>query len=330
MRWDVRITNHYYAAAAFLAVCLMAAPVAFHLEGAISLIIFWIALIGAVAFSLAGLIASLHGEESKPAKGHVRRMVSLYGMLACGLGFIGFMASYLFPGSTAEAPSVATPQPQSLQASIPQTKTDLDYTVGVRCSLVITPTAFRSDKKLSLLQIVDPSSYGNETNLAVGNTFTPAGAGQKDWPRDIWPQNPYQCEVINYGSTVILNARIRFDIKWLAVEKTETGIKSGKVLWNVQRYYDQFDLGAISPQNDFVWFVSRSPYFVQVSVPDTIDIKPIGSADFITVKLAKPASSWDLYIGMEPVYLPTSPSVATIPFSTPPAPPAGTSPQTSP
>ena len=110
MRWDIRIANHYYGAAACLAVCLMAAPVAFHLEGLVASALFWLSLTGALVLTLAGFRASIKGEKATPLKGHIRRMIGLYGMVICGVGFIGFAAAYLWPGGSESSPNAAASQ----------------------------------------------------------------------------------------------------------------------------------------------------------------------------------------------------------------------------
>lgn len=98
MRWDIKIASYFFTAAAFFAVCVMAAPDYLHLTGISSAVCFWSGLIGAVCFTTAGFRAALLGEAFRPQVGHARRMIGLYGMVACAVGFLGFAATYLWMG----------------------------------------------------------------------------------------------------------------------------------------------------------------------------------------------------------------------------------------
>jgi hypothetical protein len=63
-------------------------------------------LILAVVLLLLGVGSALQGEARTPRPGHKRRMVSLLGMVICGLGFVAFAAAYFWPsGLQTDSPS---------------------------------------------------------------------------------------------------------------------------------------------------------------------------------------------------------------------------------
>lgn len=107
MRWDIKVAAHFYVAAAFLAVCVMAAPVAFHIEGQLSVILFWMSFAGAAVFTFAGFRAGLRGEAQASRRGHLRRMIGLYAMLVCGIGFIALAATFFWPNQGEQDAGVA-------------------------------------------------------------------------------------------------------------------------------------------------------------------------------------------------------------------------------
>ena len=99
MRWDIRVAAHFFIAAVFVAVCVMAAPAGFRIEGTPALVLFWAGLIGAAVFTVAGFRTGLQGEQKTPPRGHKRRMVALYGMIIFGLSWFGFESVYFWPVS---------------------------------------------------------------------------------------------------------------------------------------------------------------------------------------------------------------------------------------
>jgi hypothetical protein len=63
-------------------------------------------LILAIVLFLLGVGSALQGEARTLRRGHKRRMVSLLGMVICGLGFVAFAAAYFWPsGPQTDSPS---------------------------------------------------------------------------------------------------------------------------------------------------------------------------------------------------------------------------------
>ena len=111
MRWDIRFGIHLFIAAAFFAVCVMVAPDYLHPTETIREVMFWVGLTGTILFVMAAFRTALQGERFISGKGHRRRVIALYGMVTCIVGFLGFAAAYLWPGEplqvvkTSEVPS---------------------------------------------------------------------------------------------------------------------------------------------------------------------------------------------------------------------------------
>ncbi len=110
MRWDIRIAAHFFVAAAFFAVCVMAVPDYLHLTGISSAACFWGGLLGAALFAVAGFRSALLGERYAASRGHHRRMIGLYGMVTCAVGFIGFAGAYFWPNTLRNAIENSTTQ----------------------------------------------------------------------------------------------------------------------------------------------------------------------------------------------------------------------------
>ena len=64
---------------------------------------FVVCLCSTFALILLGAVREVRAETgSKTERGYLRRMISLYGMLACGLGFSGFAAAYFWPSENSK------------------------------------------------------------------------------------------------------------------------------------------------------------------------------------------------------------------------------------
>jgi hypothetical protein len=82
--------------------------------------IFWLSLCGAALFAAAGFRSAVLGEADLPPGGHASRMISLYGMIICAVGFAGFATTYFLHRRPAkeptQAPTAASPSIESDQS----------------------------------------------------------------------------------------------------------------------------------------------------------------------------------------------------------------------
>ena len=84
-------------------------PDIFHASEEVKKAVFAICVVLALTCLVVGHVKEKRGEAADIRPGHRRRMIALYGMVACGFGFVGFAAAYWWPASspdTARAESV--------------------------------------------------------------------------------------------------------------------------------------------------------------------------------------------------------------------------------
>jgi len=121
MRWDIRVGIHLFIAAAFFAVSVMVAPDYLHPTEVMREIMFWVGLAGSILFVIAAFRTAIQGEKLIAGKGHRRRVIALYGMVTCSVGFLGFAATYFWPGEPSRVVEVSE-SPSSNEALKQKTK----------------------------------------------------------------------------------------------------------------------------------------------------------------------------------------------------------------
>jgi hypothetical protein len=109
-------SGFYYALAG---VPLMGAgvfgPDVLHLPQEGKEVTFYLCLVAAILFVIVGAVKE-YGVETKAPRttGHRRRMIAIAGMLACGIGFLGFTAAYFWPANAEKTSMVSNAKPPTL------------------------------------------------------------------------------------------------------------------------------------------------------------------------------------------------------------------------
>jgi hypothetical protein len=95
----------FYAVASVpLMIAGIVGPDVFHLSAGSKELVFFGCMAAAFVCVIAGADKEIKDESSdRNAAGRRRRMISIYGMLICGLGFIGFAAVYFWPSVESSA-----------------------------------------------------------------------------------------------------------------------------------------------------------------------------------------------------------------------------------
>jgi hypothetical protein len=89
---------YYTIASVPLMIAGTVAPDIFHLPVQMKEIIFFVCMAAALICLFVGAIKEKKAEVGRHLRpGYKRRMIAIYGMLGCGLGFIGFMGAYFWP-----------------------------------------------------------------------------------------------------------------------------------------------------------------------------------------------------------------------------------------
>lgn len=283
MRWDIRVTAHFFIAAAFFAVCVMVAPDYLQITGALRAICFWGGLVGGILFGVAGFVAAFRGEAIAPRRGHRRRMIGLYGMVASGIGLLGFATAYFLPASN--VPMSKTPHERENEPPEKLSKS-LNHTISLLCQNSVRPDSFRQDMPLRI-QIIGPEISKTNPDFNVANTFFMQGDKKIQWDK-YSPLNMEKCTIINYGHSAISAARFEYRIEWREVTKTESGIKSGGIIATFNVSSPVIEMSPPPSQSNYFYMYSRAPSYVFVIPSDSIWIREVGADEWRMVKLIPP------------------------------------------
>lgn len=99
MRWDIKFAVLLFFASLLAGVAVMVAPDVLHLTDPEKQVVFWTGLAGASTLMLAAIVVALKGEVEEERRGRKARMLSLFGMIVCIIGFAGFAITYFWPAS---------------------------------------------------------------------------------------------------------------------------------------------------------------------------------------------------------------------------------------
>ena len=312
MRWDIKIAVYLYHAAGFLAVAVMAAPEYLHLSEIANAICFWGGLLGAIMFSTLAFRAAFLGESFKPQRGHVRRMIGLYGMLACGLGFVGFAAAYFWPARS--SPDTVVHNTSS---------TALDYTIKLRCDRYRPSEGTETNDTWYYNIYMTPPSHMDPRD-AISTQPVVAGTKIRVDPFDIGKNGgQLRCKLYNQGDKIIISAQFRFTIQWMIDGITNPKDPGGANIAPVEYISPPLDMGNEEGNREaYFYIVNTSDSLLHIVPAETAEVKVAGSDTLFIAKLVSGNQFHNRALLLAGRHFTKIPD-ASHPVPTPPASPAG-------
>lgn len=282
----IGISAGWIAGPAF-AVSMMAAPEYFRLGPSVSALLFWGGIVVFLATVAVLAFISLH-EERK------RRTVTgpIILMVLGALIFCGGAAWYFWPGKSEASPEISP----------------LDGAIQITSDLSEYPTIL-PQHKIFEFQLNDSFTFEGSAFLSWS---LPAGAALPRRDPTFSPSGGLRLRISNYGKVALINATVIFPVYFKEIEKTENGIRSGKVIKASTATTNPFSIGA----GDFIEIYAlnySTSAFAELMIPQTAQGFAPGSEKQETFKLIPSIS---MGMGLLP-FVPKSP-----PESPPPVPSA--------
>lgn len=214
--------------------------------------------------------------ESGLRSGHIRRMIAIWGMLICGLGFLASAGAYFWPAEETKAETAIL----TADGNWEKTKLYIECsyyagtTVKVPASGVLSFLDFSPEILPSLT-----FGFNKFSNQPRGDYILP---GERD---------KHVCTISNFGSEPIRDLIITMRIIYKNIAKEYKFDNSNAI---AQRDYSAIvDLIDTKPNNSFTFYVlSRSEYFGFVELLDDVRYKNIGTENIIEGKLTYPTSGF--------------------------------------
>jgi hypothetical protein len=288
MRWDIRVTAHFYVSAAFLSVCIMFAPDVLHFGETARDIGFFIGLIGAILFGILGFRAALREEQSTPKLEHRRRMLAIYGMVVFGAGFLGCAAWYFF------WPDKEPPQKMSVEtttATPGSSPRRLDNTISFAWSWSKPPTHYREDKTLHIVDFQGVPITGINPEQQTAGPMHFVRSSEPFSPSENYSDMWYRCDVTNHSAQPIRNLWTKFPVVYNAAIPQKNGTRSGEVVAAGFARSPMLDLAA--GETDYFYFANASAVFITILPPQLAFLQTMANDAVHEVRVVA-SSNWQV------------------------------------
>jgi hypothetical protein len=224
MRAPLKAGFYYAASAVPLMIAGLVGADAFGASAQTREIIFFLCLATALGMIIVGATKEVRNEASAISKsGHGRRVIAIWGMGVCGLGFLAFAGAYFWPSKPI----------QEADAS------PLDGAIQIICEPAMYPATVPQNK---FIELQLNNNFITEGGVFI---FQTQAAGTVLPPRDpsIFPIHGWKLRISNYGKVAVINATVAFPVEFSDAIKGEKGTSNGNVFKSVSITTNPFSIG---------------------------------------------------------------------------------------
>jgi hypothetical protein len=265
-------------------------PDVFHLSDQLKELTFFACMALAFLCVLLGAWKEIQEEKTEVrSKGHRRRMIAIWGMALCGLGFIGFTCAYFWPLlPTGRLPLSGDPQDSREPARSPSER----VAIYVECESVFSPLFPASGKIYAL----PAGGFPNITRIPGGIATLTGSPGTKIAGNMISFAN--KCDVYNYSNSPLINVELGFPMRFREAVKNAdgNGQTTGRTLlegvWKA--ILPKIEPGVGNPFTLYLFHIG--PQFIEMYIPEIANYHILGDSSERTVAIDKPQGYGPIFL----------------------------------